>query len=88
MAWEYVFQGRVQGVGFRFRTATIARRHAVTGFVRNLPGGDVQMIVDGVPSVVEAFISDVQQQMKHYINEVTRQEVPLDQPLLSFEIRR
>ena len=36
-----IYRGRVQGVGFRYTSASIARRFPVTGYVRNLPDGTV-----------------------------------------------
>ena len=42
-----IYQGRVQGVGFRYTVASIARRFPVTGYVKNLPDGNVELAVDG-----------------------------------------
>jgi len=36
--------GHVQGVGFRFATQRIARSFAVTGYVKNLPDGNVLIV--------------------------------------------
>jgi acylphosphatase len=41
------YSGRVQGVGFRYTAQRIARSFAVTGWVRNLPDGRVELIVEG-----------------------------------------
>ena len=40
-----IFSGRVQGVGFRYTSNQIAWRFDVTGWVKNLPDGSVQMVV-------------------------------------------
>jgi acylphosphatase len=42
-----VFSGRVQGVGFRYSVCRIAAEYKVTGFVRNLLDGDVELIAEG-----------------------------------------
>ncbi len=42
-----VFAGRVQGVGFRYMVCHAAEPFAVTGFVRNLWNGDVEVIAEG-----------------------------------------
>ena len=39
-----VVSGRVQGVGFRYFTDAVARRQGVAGWVRNLPGGKVEIL--------------------------------------------
>jgi acylphosphatase len=47
IARRFVISGRVQGVGFRWFAKDVAVREGVTGFVRNLPDGRVEAIVEG-----------------------------------------
>ena len=47
MAKHILFSGQVQGVGFRYTAHRTAGRYNVTGFVRNLPDGDVEMLAQG-----------------------------------------
>ena len=47
IAKHIIFKGQVQGVGFRYTTHRVAGRYDVTGFVRNLPDGTVEMLVQG-----------------------------------------
>ncbi len=42
-----LMSGRVQGVGFRYTAKGVAQRFAVTGFVRNLSDGRVELVVEG-----------------------------------------
>lgn len=49
--------GRVQGVGFRFSTEGEADRIGVSGFVRNLPDGRVEVEVEGTPDQVESLLT-------------------------------
>lgn len=42
-----VFSGRVQGVGFRYTAAWLAREQGLTGWVRNLSDGNVEMEIQG-----------------------------------------
>lgn len=47
VARRFVISGRVQGVGFRWFTQDAAAREGVTGWVRNLPDGRVEALVEG-----------------------------------------
>lgn len=53
------YAGRVQGVGFRATAAHLAGRYAVTGTVRNLPDGRVELLAEGPRVDVEAFLAAV-----------------------------
>ena len=52
-ARRFFVHGRVQGVGFRYFAFDSARREGVTGWVRNDPGGSVEMFVEGEAAAVE-----------------------------------
>ena len=47
VARRYVISGRVQGVGFRWFTQDAASREGVVGWVRNLPDGRVEALIEG-----------------------------------------
>jgi acylphosphatase len=47
VARRYLISGRVQGVGFRYFTKDVADREGVTGWVRNLPDGRVEALLEG-----------------------------------------
>jgi acylphosphatase len=53
------YSGRVQGVGFRITVRQIACGYDVTGTVRNLPDGRVEMIAEGQRDEVEAFLKGI-----------------------------
>jgi acylphosphatase len=48
--------GRVQGVFFRSETQDQARRHGLTGWVRNLPDGRIEAVFEGDKENVESLI--------------------------------
>ncbi len=50
-----LISGRVQGVAFRYFTRGEARRLGLVGWVKNLPGGEVEVRVSGPAEAVEAF---------------------------------
>jgi len=52
---QIFYSGRVQGVGFRYTAKTVAAGFVVTGTVRNLPDGRVELIAEGERGELEAF---------------------------------
>lgn len=54
-----IYHGRVQGVGFRATVEKIARKYPVTGWVRNLPDGTVELTAEGETSVLEMFAKSI-----------------------------
>ena len=50
------FSGRVQGVGFRYRSYYIAQSLGLTGWVTNLWDGRVEMEVQGDPAAIAALL--------------------------------
>ena len=82
-----LYSGRVQGVGFRYTAQALAAGYPVAGYVRNLPNGEVELVVEGEDSAVEAFRAAVARRMAGYISNTTVQDVaPSGQR--GFQIRR
>ena len=50
-----LYSGRVQGVGFRYTAKTVATGFEVTGLVRNLADGRVELIAEGLKDELEGF---------------------------------
>lgn len=62
------YSGRVQGVGFRYGTHEVACGYEVTGFIRNLPDGRVEMVSEGEEEEVKAFLEGIREsQLGNYI---------------------
>ena len=49
------YSGHVQGVGFRYTAKSVALGFEVTGQVRNLPDGRVELIAEGPKEELEAY---------------------------------
>ena len=61
-AKNILYSGRVQGVGFRYSTKRIASGFDVTGWVKNLPDGRVEMLAQSFEAdELDAFLEDIQQ---------------------------
>jgi len=52
---QVLYSGRVQGVGFRYAVRTLAAGYEVTGAVRNLADGRVELTAEGKKKELEAF---------------------------------
>ena len=71
------FSGRVQGVGFRYRSAYIAQSLGLTGWVKNLWDDRVEMELQGEEEVIREFLSRLKSQRFIAIDrmEIEEQEV-------------
>jgi len=65
---QVFYSGHVQGVGFRYTVKSLARGFEVTGTVRNLPDGRVELIVEGARAELEAFRKAIQDsELGHFV---------------------
>ena len=83
------YTGRVQGVGFRYSVKQIAAGYEVTGWVRNLPDGRVELAVHGDAEEVEEFIDAIaRSHLATHIKEMSPVEMdPPSRAPQGFEIR-
>lgn len=63
------FEGRVQGVGFRYQTVAVAKGFEVSGTVRNLEDGRVHLHVEGEETEVLEFQKEVAKELASYIRD-------------------
>lgn len=85
---KVLFYGRVQGVGFRYTTVSIARRYPVVGYVRNLPNGSVELIAEARALVLDQFVADIAAQFAGYIQNREIYDVARDEVFDTFGTRR
>jgi acylphosphatase len=86
IAKHIIFSGHVQGVGFRFTVHRMANRHQLTGFVRNVPDGTVEMFIQGPSENIDNCIQDIKDSFAAYIRETKINEIPLDPKYKDFGI--
>jgi acylphosphatase len=82
------YTGRVQGVGFRYTARSVACGYEVTGFVRNLPDGRVELVAEGADGEVEAYLEGIRQSgLGPHIRQEQVQQGPATGEFAGFEIR-
>jgi acylphosphatase len=56
-----LYAGHVQGIGFRYTVKAITQGFEVSGTVRNLPDGRVELIAEGAPEELAAFLEAIRE---------------------------
>jgi acylphosphatase len=87
-ATQVFYEGNVQGVGFRYSVRQIAKGFDITGSVRNLPDGRVELLATGEEEELRAFLEAIgQSELRAHIKK--HSEAPLSDPppFRGFEIR-
>ena len=84
---EVYYQGRVQGVGFRFATRSVASRFRVSGYVKNLPDGRVLVVAEGAPQELGRFFAAIDDHLGRYVADVREETLAASGELSGFEIR-
>jgi len=64
-----IYRGNVHGVGFRFTAERIGTRLGLTGFVKNLSDGTVEVVCEGDRGKIDSFLEDVKGSMEGYIRD-------------------
>lgn len=72
-----IFYGRVQGVGFRYYAVNKANQLGLTGWVRNLPDGTVEMEVQGNEASIDELIIFLQNRTYIWIERLDARSIPL-----------
>jgi acylphosphatase len=82
------YSGTVQGVGFRATAADIARGYPVTGWVKNLADGRVQLLAEGDEDAVEKFLGAVRDHWRTNITKEQTEKQAASGTFKSFEVVR
>jgi len=83
-----LFEGHVQGVGFRWTAARAARQVGVTGWVRNERDGTVQLVAEAVSDQLDRFLDSIRRDMEGHIRNERIERSSATGEFSSFEIRR
>lgn len=67
---HFFFKGRVQGVGFRYRAQNAASLYSVTGWVKNLYDGSVEMEAQGTEEDIDKVVQTLQDSRYIVINDM------------------
>ena len=88
IAKKVIFEGRVQGVGFRYTVKDLARGFDVSGTVKNLADGSVELQVMGEDEEVDDFINEiaVESAVASGIKNQCVEEIPLLESGIGFRI--
>ena len=82
-----LFSGHVQGVGFRYTVKSLAMNYDVRGYVKNLPDGRVELVMEGPDDQLDCLLGEVQQRMTGHIDSVEQHKMPATGEFGHFSIR-
>ncbi len=90
IAKRVIFEGRVQGVGFRYTVKDLSRGFDLCGWVKNLPDGSVELQVMGEPDEVDSFIREitVESPLARNIKNHYADQIPLLENRAGFRVER
>ncbi|MFA5362226.1 MAG: acylphosphatase [Candidatus Omnitrophota bacterium] len=80
------FSGTVQGVGFRFTTEDIGRDIELSGWIKNLKDGRVEIVAEGDEEILKQFLNEIHERFSRYITDTNIQWEDSTNEFESFEI--
>ena len=87
-AKHYLIRGRVQGVGYRYFALEAAERQGIRGYVRNLPGREVEVHAEAEEAVLELFKRELERGPgMARVTEILENDLPVSGLYSSFLIR-
>ena len=81
-----LYSGTVQGVGFRFMVQRYALSLDLTGWVKNLPNGSVEILVNGPKESIEKLCKMVEEYFQGHIRNNDIQFTSSDIEFENFQI--
>ena len=86
-AYECIFEGRVQGVGFRYTVFDYAKKLNLQGWVKNLYNWNVESVIQGPDEKVDHLIKMMDQYSFAKIDKLNKKEIMINEEFEGFEIR-
>lgn len=88
IARHMILSGKVQGVGFRHFTRSRAQELGISGWVRNLDDGSVEVMATGPENSMLSFIEILSHgPVSAYVKKIEQKEVPVVTGQDSFSVR-
>ena len=85
---QVFYEGRVQGVGFRYTVHSLAKGFEVRGWVKNLEDGRVELQVCGESEEIREFLKAIlESELNSYIKTDQTLEIPPMLDVKSFQIQ-
>ena len=81
-----VFYGYVQGIGFRWKARHTAERFGISGWVRNMDDGSVEMEAEGTRRDIEALTEALEDHSWGSVERIESEDIPVHGDY-SFEVR-
>jgi len=84
--YQMIFNGKMQGIGFRSRAKGFAHRHHLTGVARNFPDGRVEVIAEGDEQALADFFCDIKHDFRKNITACEFRESPATHQYVDFSV--
>lgn len=72
-----IFHGHVQGVGFRYTACYTARNYGISGWVRNLDDGTVEMEAEGRAKDIDTLVSSLENLRLGFVERIDSKDIPV-----------
>ena len=82
------FYGSVQGVGFRYTAAKLAHENGLSGWVRNISDGRVEVECEGGEEALRSFLAALSEEFEGYVTDVQPEWSAARNEFIGFEVRR
>ncbi len=84
--YRIIFSGKVQNVGFRLETEQLAKRIGLTGTVKNLPNGSVELEAQGTDEKIDFLVSFMKSLKRMRIDSADRTELEVIENEKEFKV--